>query len=40
MYNSKGVEFEFPAKFSVKVDARLIDLDLTAQIQNADYDFD
>ena len=30
MYDSKGVEFEFPAKSSAKADARIIDLDLTA----------
>ena len=40
MYNSKEVEFEFPTKFSVKADARIIDLDLIAQVQNVNYDFD
>ena len=36
MYGSEGVEFEYPAKSTAKPNARVIDLGLTAQVQNAD----
>ena len=40
MYGSEGVEFEYSAKSAAKPNARMIDLDLIAQVQNADYKFD